>query len=156
VDHAQNQALGGFSSPIASALANASAKTGPNVEQRPHGQLYDRADILGMGTSLHSDLSHISGPQDLNECVAGEEPWPIPLEVPQLSPSMVMSEQPPQHELPKFGDIDFGPSWDLINWTKSPSPLFSPAPLEFYPVVRYNLDALPFKEFMKDLEASGG
>jgi hypothetical protein len=156
VDHTQIQALGGFPPPIASALAIASAKTGPNVQQRPHGQVYDSVDIIGMETLLHSNLSHISGPQDLNESVVEEEPWPIPLEVPQLSPSMVMSEQLPQHELPKFGDIDFGPSWDLINWTKSPSPLFSPVPLEFYPRVRYNLDALPFKQFMKDLEASGG
>jgi hypothetical protein len=155
MDYTQIQTLDGFPSPIASALGNASANTGPNVEPRPHGQVYDSVDILGMATLLHSDLSHISGPQDLNERLVGEEPWSIPCDVPQLSPPMVRSEQLPQHELPKFGDIDFGPSWELINWAKSPSPLFSPVPLEFYTRVSYNLDALPFKQFMKDLEASG-
>ena len=156
MDHVQNQALDGFSSPITSALTKVSAKTGPNVEQRPHGQAHDNVDILGIGTQLHSDLSHFSSPQDINERIVGEESWPMPLDVPQLSPSMIMSEQLPQHELTKFGDIDCGPSWDLINWAKSPSPLFSPVPIEFYTRVSYNLDALPFKQFMNDLEASGG
>jgi hypothetical protein len=145
VDHAQNQARDGFSSPIASAFDNASTKTGPNVEQGPHGQVYDNVDIFGMGTPLHSDLSHISGPQDLNERVVGEEPWSMLLDDPQLSPSMAISQQLPQHELLDFVDIDFG----------SPGPLFSPVPPELYPRVRYNLDALPFKQFMKDLGAPG-
>jgi hypothetical protein len=118
--------------------------------------VYGSVDILGIRTSLHSDLSNISCSQDLNERVVEEELWAMPLDVPQLSLSMAMSEQLPQHQLSKLGDIDFGTSWDLINWAKSPSSLFSPVPLEFYPRVRYNLDALPFKQFMKDLEASGG
>ena len=118
--------------------------------------MYDNVDVFGIGTPLHSDLSHISGPQDLNERVVGEEPWPMPLDVPQLSPSLVISQQLPQHELPMFVDTDFGsPSWDLTNWPKSPSPLFSPVAPEFYTRVRYNLDALPFEQFMKDLGAPG-
>jgi hypothetical protein len=155
MDHTQIQTLDGFPSPVVSTLGSAPAKTGDNFEQRPHGQVYDSVDILGMGTLLHPDLSHVFGPQDLNERVVAEEPWSMPCDVPQLSPPTVRSEQLPQHELPKFGDIDFGPSWELVNWAKSPSSLFSPVPLEFYTHVSYNLDALPFKQFMKDLEASG-
>jgi hypothetical protein len=69
---------------------------------------------------------------------------------------MVISQQLPQHELPDFFDIGFGLSWDLTNGAKSPSPLFSPVHPEFYTRVSYNLDALPFNQFMKDLEAPGG
>lgn len=157
MDHAQNQAQDGFSSPIASAAGNASTKTGPNTKQGPHGQVYDNVDVFGMGTPLHSDLSHISGPQDFNERVVGEETWPMPVDVPQLSPSMVISQQLLQHELHILGDIDYfgSPFRDSTNWAKSPSPLFSPGLPEFYTRLRYNLDALPFKQFMKDLEAPG-
>lgn len=156
MDHAQNQARDGFSFPVASAVSNASTKTGPNVEQEPHEQVYNNVDIFGMGTSVHSDLSQISDHQDLNESVVGEEPWPMPLDVPQLSPSMVISQQLPQHEPPIFDDIDFGsPSYDLTNWAKSPNSLLSPVPPEFYTPVRCNMDALSLKQFMGDLGAPG-
>jgi hypothetical protein len=156
VDHAQNQARDGFASPVASAAGNATTKTGLNVEQGPHGQVYNNVDVFSIGTPLPSDLSHISGPQGLNERVVGEEPWPMLLDVPQLSPSMVISQQLPQHEPPMFVDIDFeSPSWNLTNWAKSPSPLFSPVPPEFYTRVGDNLDALTFKQLMKDLGLLG-
>jgi len=78
------------------------------------------------------------------------------LDVPHLSPSMVISQQLPQHELPILAYSDFGsPSWNFTNWAKSPGSLLSPVHPEFYTRARYNLDALPFKQFMKDLGAPG-
>ena len=115
--------------------------------------MYDIVDILGVGIPLNSDLSHIFGPQYLNDRVVREEPWPMPTDVPRLSPSMVISQQLPYNEVLNFVDCDFG---HLTNWTKSPSPLFSLIPPEFYTRACYNPDALPFKQFMKDLEAPGG
>jgi len=152
VDHTQNQARDRFSPSIAPAIGNIS----PNVEQGPDNQVYDMNDVSSIGTPLHSDPLYISGPQDLNEHVIGEELFLMPSDVPPLSSPMVTFQQFPQRELSMPYDIvSESPFGDLINWPRSPSPLIPPIHLEFRTHGWCNLDALPFKKFMKDLRHPG-
>lgn len=154
VDHAQSQARAGSSPLITSTVGNGSANTGLNVEEGPHGQRYDHFDVPGMGTQLQFDFSYTLGLQNLNEHVVGEEP--MTLDVPQLSPPMLIGQHFPQYEQSSIADLDFD-FFNSTNWTtRSPSPLFPPVYPEFYVQKTCNLDALPFKQFMKDLGASGG